>query len=81
MTREKSGNLIENVLLLLLSINLVSGIINYSMLKLPVLKIQLTSIILLFALAVLVNRFTIEQMTVGIICIAVTFISWKFYGA
>ena len=82
MIREKSdNNLIENILLILLSINLVSGIINYSMLKLPVLKIQLTSIILLFVLAILVKKFTVEQMTVGVICIAVTFISWKFYGA
>ncbi|MCD5438785.1 hypothetical protein LOB55_07610 [Lactobacillus delbrueckii subsp. lactis] len=81
MIREKSSDLIENILLLLLSINLVSGIINYSMLKLPVLKIQLTSVILLFVLAILANRFTVEQITVGAICIAVTFISWMFYGA
>lgn len=83
MIKGKSDNLMENILLILLSINLVSGIINYSMLKLPisVLNIQRISIILLFVLAILTKKFTVEQMTLGIICIAITVISWKSYGA
>lgn len=81
MVKTRSSNLIEDMFFVLFSINLVSGILSFSMLKLPVSNLQRISIILLFILTVLMKKFTIEQMVIGISLVGITFISWKFYGA
>lgn len=76
---KKSQDILEKLYIFFFSVNVVSGMLWHTTVPSAslMLYIQEVSIVLLFLLSLVVQRLTIEQIVLGILCITATFISWR----